>query len=240
MRFDLLTLFPGFFESPLKASILGRAISEGFVQVGLTDIREFAEDKHNNVDDAPFGGGAGMVMMPGPVVGAIESLKAERDVARTIMLSPSGRPFDQAYARELAARDPTNIILICGRYEGVDARVADGWCDEELSVGDYVLSGGEYAALVVIDAVTRLIPGVLGNQESNVDESLTDGLLEYPHYTRPRTFRESEVPPVLLSGNHQKIADWRRQQALRRTQRRRPDLFKGYKMTTADKKLLDS
>ena len=151
MRFDVLTLFPELFQSPLKASILGRALSGGFIDVELHDIREHTTDKHRSVDDSPFGGGAGMVMMPGPVVSAIESVKAERNVARTILLSPSGRKFDQAYARELALIQPANLLFICGRYEGVDSRVAEQWCDEELSIGDYVLSGGELAALAVID-----------------------------------------------------------------------------------------
>jgi tRNA (guanine37-N1)-methyltransferase len=240
MRFDVLTLFPALFESPLQASILGRAIKDGHVEVGLHDIREFTTDKHRTVDNSPFGGGAGMVMMPGPVVDAIESVKAERQVTRTILLSPSGRRFDQAYARELVAMDSANVVLICGRYEGVDARVADGWCDEELSVGDYVLSGGELAALTIIDAVTRLIPGVLGNVESNEDESLEGGLLEYPHYTRPRSFRGRDVPAVLLGGNHNEIDKWRRQQALERTRTRRPDLFEQLEKGAEDKKLLDS
>jgi tRNA (guanine37-N1)-methyltransferase len=240
MRFDVLTLFPALFESPLQASILGRAIKDGHVEVGLHDIREFTTDKHRNVDDSPFGGGAGMVMMPGPVVDAIESVKAERKVTRTILLSPSGRRFDQAYARELAAMDSANVVLICGRYEGVDARVADGWCDEELSIGDYVLSGGELAALTIIDAVARLIPGVLGNVQSNEEESLEGGLLEYPHYTRPRSFRGRDVPAVLLGGNHHEIDKWRRRQALERTRTRRPDLFEQLEKGAEDKKLLDS
>ena len=240
MRFDVLTLFPELFQSPLQASILGRALSGGFIDVELHDIREYATDKHRSVDDSPFGGGAGMVMMPGPVVDAIESVKAERNVARTILLSPSGRKFDQAYARELALLQPANLLFICGRYEGVDSRVAEQWCDEELSIGDYVLSGGELAALAVIDTIARLIPGVLGNDESNVEESMEDGLLEYPHYTRPRSFRDLDVPSVLLSGNHRNIADWRRKQSLERTRMRRPDLFNRLELSTDDKKLLDS
>ncbi|HIA04809.1 MAG TPA: tRNA (guanosine(37)-N1)-methyltransferase TrmD [Myxococcales bacterium] len=240
MRFDVLTLFPELFQSPLKASILGRALSGGFIDVELHDIREHTTDKHRSVDDSPFGGGAGMVMMPGPVVSAIESVKAERNVARTILLSPSGRKFDQAYARELALIQPANLLFICGRYEGVDSRVAEQWCDEELSIGDYVLSGGELAALAVIDTIARLIPGVLGNDESNVDESMEDGLLEYPHYTRPRSFRDLDVPSVLLSGNHRDIAVWRRKQSLERTQMRRPDLFNRLELSVNDKKLLDS
>jgi tRNA (guanine37-N1)-methyltransferase len=240
MRFDVLTLFPELFESPLQASILGRAIKDGHVEVGLHDIREFTTDKHRSVDDSPFGGGAGMVMMPGPVVDAIESVKAERKVTRTILLSPSGRRFDQAYARELAAMDSANVVLICGRYEGVDARVADGWCDEELSIGDYVLSGGELAALTIIEVVARLIPGVLGNVQSTEEESLEGGLLEYPHYTRPRSFRGRDVPAVLLGGNHHEINKWRRRQALERTRTRRPDLFEQLEKGAEDKKLLDS
>lgn len=238
MRFDVLTLFPALVEAPLRESILGRAMRAGQIEVGLHDIRAYSTNKHHTADDAPYGGGPGMVMLPGPIVGAIEAVKADRPVARTVLLSPSGRRFDQSVAREYAAL-PASLLLVCGRYEGVDARVADHYCDEELSIGDYVLTGGELAALVVIDAVARLLPGVLGNEASPGDESMEQGTLEYPQYTRPRDFRGHEVPDVLLSGNHADVARWRRRQALVRTRQRRPDLFDRLDLSDDDKKLLD-
>lgn len=223
MRFQILTLFPEFFETPLRATILGRASDKELVSYDLVDIRDFAQDKHRTTDDLPYGGGAGMVMKPEPLVGALEHAR-ERDPAATrVLMSPQGERLDQSLAYELAELD--GLILTCGRYEGVDERVRQGWIDREISIGDYVLSGGEPGALVLIDAVTRLIPGVLGNQASIREESFAADRLEYPHYTRPREFRGREVPEVLLSGNHQRIADWRRQQSLERTRRRRPDLL---------------
>jgi len=234
-----LTLFPEMVTAGLSWSVTGRAIEAGLMHVGVHDIREFSTNKHRNVDDSPYGGGPGMVMSAEPLVAAIEQVAAKKTVVRTIMMSPSGRVFDQGLARELADLDGS-VMLICGRYEGVDARVPDHFCDEELSIGDYVITGGELAAMVVIDAVTRLEPGALGNAESPVVESMSDGALEYPQYTRPRAFRGHEVPPILLGGNHADIARWRRQQSLRRTQDRRPDLFERLELGPNDKKLLES
>lgn len=221
MRFTVVTLFPGFFEGPLKVGILGRAVEAGRVSVETLDLRPFGEGRHRVTDDYPFGGGAGMVMKPGPVVDAIEAARAASPGARVALLTPQGRLFRQPVARELAGRD---LVLVCGRYEGFDERVR-AYCDDELSVGDVVLMGGEAAALVVVEAVARLLPGVLGDAESSVEESLSDGLLEYPQYTRPREFRGAEVPEVLLNGHHAEIAAWRRKQALLRTALRRPDLL---------------
>jgi tRNA (guanine37-N1)-methyltransferase len=220
MRVDVLTLFPGIFEGPLRESLLGKAIASGVVDVRLHDIRDHAHDRHRTVDDYGFGGGPGMVMKPEPVFEAVESL--EPGSKRVLLLSPAGRKLDQAFVRELAA-EPW-LVLICGRYEGVDERVAEGLPAEEVSIGDFVLSGGEAAALVLLEAVTRLVPGVVGNEESLAAESFEEGLLEHPHYTRPREFRGMEVPEVLLSGDHARIAGWRREAARRRTLRNRPDL----------------
>ncbi len=239
VRFDVLTLFPQMFNGPLSESILGRATQSNLVEVGLHNIRSFTTNKHNKVDDSPFGGGAGMVMMAEPIVRALEAVKQERPVARTILLSASGTQFNQDKARELAGLTGGTLVLICGRYEGVDARVGRHYCDEELSVGDYVLSGGELPAMVIIDAVSRLIPGVLGNAESSIEESQEGGVLEYPQYTRPREFEGHEVPAVLLDGDHKAIKNWRRRSALLRTKYCRPDLFSKLKLSPNDKKLLD-
>jgi tRNA (guanine37-N1)-methyltransferase len=218
---DVLTLFPGIFEGPLRESLLGRAIQSGLVRVEVHDIRDHTEDKHRQVDDYAFGGGPGMVMKPGPIFAAAEALGA--GAKRTILLSPAGRKLDQALARELAA-EPW-LVLICGRYEGVDERVVTGLPAEEVSIGDFVLAGGEVAALVLLEAVTRLVPGVVGNEASISTESFEDGLLEHPHYTRPREYRGMEVPDVLLSGDHGKVAEWRREAAAEKTRRNRPDLL---------------
>jgi len=243
VRVDVLSLFPEMVQEALGHSIPGRAQADGHLEVGLHDIREYTQDKHRNVDDTPYGGGAGMVMNPAPVVRAIQAVKAETveagtKVARVVLLSPGGRRFTQQIAREYAALDGS-LVLICGRYEGIDARVAEFYCDEELSIGDYVLSGGELGALVVIDAVTRLLPGALGNAASTVEESMEGGTLEYPQYTRPRDFEGHVVPEVLLSGNHGAIARWRRQKSLRLTRHNRPDLFVELKLSEDDKKLLE-
>jgi len=231
MRIDVFTIFPEYLEGPLGVSLLGRARGAGVLDVRLHDPRAFTSDVHHAVDDAPFGGGAGMVMMPEPIFAAVEAVRPERPL---LLLSASGPRFDQAGARELAAG--TGFSLLCGRYEGVDQRVGDHCCDAELSVGDYVLAGGEAAALVVIEAVTRLVPGVMGNEASSAEESFGSlaeigssavPLVEYPQYTRPARFRDWDVPAVLRSGDHARIARWRRAQSLRRTRARRPDLVSG-------------
>jgi tRNA (guanine37-N1)-methyltransferase len=223
VKFQILTLFPEFFDTPLRTSILGRARDKELVEYDLVDIRAFATDKHNSADDLPYGGGAGMVMKPEPLVGALEHAREQDPDAPRILMSPQGEPLSQALAQDLA--EQPGLILTCGRYEGVDERVRQGWIDREISIGDYVLSGGEPGALVLIDAVTRLLAGVLGNEASIREESFAQGRLEYPHYTRPREFRGMEVPSVLLSGHHQKVAQWRRQKSMERTQERRPDLL---------------
>jgi tRNA (guanine37-N1)-methyltransferase len=221
MRIDVLTIFPAIFESPLRESLLGKAIRSGLLDVRVHDIREHTLDPHRQVDDEPFGGGPGMVMKPEPVFAAVESLGA--DPKRIVLLSPAGRRFDQALARELAA-EPW-LVLVCGRYEGVDERVVEGLPAEEVSIGDYVLSGGEVPALVLLEAVTRLVPGVVGKEESLARESFEEGVLDHPHYTRPREFRGLDVPEVLLSGDHRRIEEWRRAAALQKTKRNRPDLL---------------
>jgi len=222
VRIDVVTIFPGIFESPLRESLLGRAIEAGLVDVRVRDLRDATTDKHRQVDDESYGGGPGMVMKPEPVFAAIEALGAgER---RTLLLSPAGRRLDQALVRELAA-EPW-LVLICGRYEGVDERVVEGLPAEEVSIGDYVVAGGEVPALVVLEAVTRLIPGVIGRKESHEQDSFGhDGLLDHPHYTRPAEFRGMQVPQTLLSGNHAEIERWRREAALEKTRRNRPDLL---------------
>lgn len=222
MRIDVVTIFPGIFDSPLRESLLGRAIEADVLDVRVHDLRESTTDKHRQVDDEPYGGGPGMVMKPEPLFAAVEALgPGER---RTIVLSPAGRRLDQALVRELAS-EPW-LVLICGRYEGVDERVVQGLPAEELSIGDYVLSGGEVPALVVLEAVTRLVPGVIGREESHEQDSFgPDGLLDHPHYTRPAEFRGMRVPETLLSGNHPEIDRWRRDAAREKTRRNRPDLL---------------
>jgi tRNA (guanine37-N1)-methyltransferase len=221
MRIDVFTIFPGIFEGPLRASLLGRAIAEGILEVHLHDIRDFTSDRHRSVDDESFGGGPGMVMKPEPVFAAVESLGDDR--GRVILLSPSGPRLDRDLAHELSSQ--AHLTLICGRYEGVDERVVEGLPAEEISIGDYVLSGGELPALVLIEAVTRLIPGVIGREESHERDSFEDGLLDHPHYTRPAEFRGMAVPDVLRSGNHAEIERWRREAAIDKTRRNRPDLL---------------
>lgn len=235
MIFDILTLIPEACEPYIQASILGRAAKAGLINVRLTNVRDYAHDKHRTVDDAPYGGGNGMVMMPGPLVEAIEGLPPEPK-GPVILLSPQGRVFNQKIARELAQEQ--RLTLVCGRYEGVDERVRLLKIDQELSLGDYVLSGGEIAALAVVDAVSRLIPGVLGGEQSAEADSFMDGLLEHAHYTRPPEFRGLGVPGVLLSGNHGAIARWRRKESLRRTLRRRPELMKSAGLDQDDEYLL--
>jgi tRNA (guanine37-N1)-methyltransferase len=223
VRIDVLTIFPGIFEGPLRESLLGKAIEAGLLDVRVHDLRDHTQDRHRQVDDYSFGGGPGMVMKPEPVFAAVESLG--EGPKRCLLLSPAGRRLDQILVRELAA-EPW-LVLICGRYEGVDERVAEGLPAEEVSVGDYVLSGGEIPALVVLEAVARLQPGVVGSEESLARESFEDGLLDHPHYTRPREFRGMEVPDVLLCGDHARIERWRRDAAVGKTRRNRPDLLEG-------------
>ncbi len=225
-RVDILTLFPGFFSSPFSESIMKRAEEAGHVTFACTDIREFSNNKHRTVDDVPFGGGAGMVMKVEPLVLTTEHVEALNPGAPRILMTPQGEPFSQKIAQELS--EGPGMILTCGHYEGVDERFREGWIDREISIGDYVLTGGEPAALVVVDAVVRLLEGVLGNNASLDDESFSSGLLEYPHYTRPREFRGVGIPEVLLSGHHAKIAKWRHDVALERTRERRPDLLAAY------------
>jgi tRNA (guanine37-N1)-methyltransferase len=220
VRIDVFSIFPEYFAGPLDASLLEKARQSGVLDVRVHDPRPFATDAHHSVDDTPFGGGAGMVLRPEPLFAAVESVQPPRPL---ILLGPAGRPFDQARAGELAAIP--GFSLLCGRYEGVDERVAEHLCDEELSVGDYVLAGGEAAALVVIEAVARLVPGVVGNDASTDHDSFAAGLLEEPQYTRPAEYRGWRVPEVLRSGDHARIARWRAAQALRRTLERRPDLL---------------
>jgi tRNA (guanine37-N1)-methyltransferase len=236
MRFDILTLFPNIFSSPLRESILGRAIEKGVIHIQTINIRDFALDKHQVVDDTPYGGGQGMVMKVEPIARSIEWVKSQDASARTIYLTPQGKPFDQDKAQQLSSH--SHLILLCGRYEGVDERIRELFIDEEISIGDYVLTGGELAAMVLIDAVSRLIPGVLGSDRSAEEDSFYNSLLEYPQYTRPFDFRGSSVPEVLLSGNHSAISLWRRKEALRRTAVRRPDLLSKANLSKEDKKLL--
>jgi tRNA (guanine37-N1)-methyltransferase len=252
MRFDVFTLFPSLLTSPLQSSILKRAIDAGRLSVAVHNIRDYATDKHHVTDDLPYGGGGGMVMKPEPIFAAVEAVlgishsagSAEQsDISMPptlrpliILLTPQGRPFTQAIARELAEQD--RIALICGRYEGVDERVRRFLATDEISIGDYVLTGGELPALVVIDAVTRLLPGVLGDPGATLDDSHTDALLEYPQYTRPANYRGWVVPDVLLSGDHAQVDRWRREQSLRRTWERRPNLLAKAKLSQTDQDLL--
>ena len=222
LNFTVITIFPEMLESPLGHSILKKAQEKGLISVRTVDLRDYATDRHRTTDDSPYGGGQGMVMKPEPLVAAIEDARKTLANPRVVLLAPQGRLFTQEQAARLAQEK--ELVLICGRYEGIDERVK-GFVDEELSIGDYTLSGGEPAAVVVIDAVTRLIPGVLGNVKSSQEESFADGLLEYPHYTRPEEFRGMKVPEILLSGDHDKVRSWRRQMSLKVTRRRRPDLF---------------
>ena len=222
MKIDVLTLFPAMFAGPLDESIVKRARESGLLDLKIHQLRDWTHDRHKTVDDRPFGGGPGMLLKPEPLFEAIESLQREK--SRVILLSPSGRKFDQSIARELAQSE--DLILVCGSYEGFDERVRETLADDELSIGDYVLTNGALPAMVVIDAVTRLLPGVLGDDESSHDESFSVGLLEYPQYTRPAEFRGMKVPDVLLSGNHAGIEKWRREQSKLRTEKQRPDLLK--------------
>ncbi len=236
MRFDVLTIFPELFCPHLRDGILGRAVKNGILHVKIINIRDFARGTHKTTDDRPFGGGNGMVMKPGPIYRALQSVDRANGSSLVVLLSPQGKAFDQSVAWELATLD--QIILICGRYEGVDERIRLICVDSELSIGDYVLSGGELGAMVVMDAVSRLVPGGLGGERSNIEDSFQDGLLEYPQYTRPRVFQGKSVPPVLLSGDHEKIRLWRRKESLKRTLEKRPDLLKNASLDREDKEIL--
>lgn len=239
MRIDILTIFPEMFTGPLTSSILKRAIEKGILQISLVNFRDYAPDKHRRVDDYPFGGGAGMVMKPEPIFLAWEAVARDCSgtVPRTILLSPQGKVFNQSMAAALA--EESHLVFICGHYEGVDERVRRNLVTDEISIGDYVLTGGELGAMVIIDSVARLVPGVLGDDRSKEEETFADGLLEYPQYTRPRSFRGMEVPEVLLSGHHEQIRRWRRQQSLLRTWKRRPDLLEKADLSAEEKALLD-
>lgn len=245
MRFDILTLFPEMFTGPLSESIIKRAIQADLISLGLHDIRDYALDKHHTTDDAPYGGGAGMVMKAEPLAAAIRAVTdapADRHLSTAagqlvILMAPDGELFTQRIAEELAGYE--RLVLVCGHYEGLDERVREALIDREISIGDYVLTGGELAAMVVLDAVARLVPGVI-DAESIAEESHGDGLLEYPHYTRPASWEDRAVPPILLSGHHAQVAHWRRQQRLRRTLERRPDLLAQADLTPADREYLRS
>jgi len=240
MNCDVLTLFPAIVEAAVSDSILKRASEKGLVKVTVTDLRSFATDKHKTADDYPFGGGAGMVMKPDLVFDAVDAVRedAKAEGTRIILLSPQGRLFSHEMALELS-KETRRIVFICGRYEGVDERVRLSLADEEVSIGDYVLSGGELAAAVIIEASARLIPGVLGADESSEQDSFYDGMLDYPHYTRPAEYRGMAVPETLLSGNHEKIRLWRRKEALRATLNKRPDLFDKIELSKEDRRLLE-
>lgn len=235
LNFTVITLFPGMFSSPLDQSILKRAQEKGLISVRLVDLRDYATDRHRVTDDYPYGGGQGMVMKPEPLIAAIEDARRRFKKSRVILLSPHGKVFNQGEANKLAREE--ELVLICGRYEGVDERVKQ-FVDDELSIGDYTLSGGELAAMVVIDTVTRLIPGVLGNLRSPQEESFSNGLLEYPQFTRPEDYRGMKVPEVLLSGDHERIKNWRREMSLKLTRERRPDLFSEAQLTPEEKRPL--
>jgi tRNA (guanine37-N1)-methyltransferase len=238
MIIDLVTIFPAILDGPFRESMIKRAVEKGLVNINLIDLRSYTEDRHKQVDDSPYGGGFGMVMKPEPIFNAVEDLKRKTQALKTrvILLTPQGRPYNQQLARELSVLE--HIILICGRYEGVDERVRTGLVDDEISIGDYILTGGELAAAVVVDSVVRLLPGLLA-EKAAAEESFTEQLLEYPHYTRPHIFRDMEVPPVLISGNHGEIARWRREKSVERTYLNRPDLLAKADLTPDDKRCLE-
>ncbi|WJH37474.1 tRNA (guanosine(37)-N1)-methyltransferase TrmD [Paenibacillus sp. CC-CFT747] len=238
MRIDVLTLFPEMFEGVFGASILGKAREKGIVSLATVNFREYSTNKHNTVDDYPYGGGGGMVLKPEPVFAAVEDLmRVGEPKPRVILLCPQGETFSQSKAEELSREE--HLVFICGHYEGYDERIREHLVTDELSIGDYVLTGGELPAMVMIDSVVRLLPGVLGNELSAVTDSFSTGLLEYPHYTRPAKFRDWEVPEVLISGHHGNIEAWRRRQSLERTFRRRPDLLERMELTPADRRFLE-
>ena len=236
-RVNILTIFPEMFESFFSASILGRAREQGLIDIRTTDIRPFSNSKHHNTDDYPFGGGAGMVMMAQPILDAMKSVTAEYPSAKRIYLGPRGKRLTTSLARELAREK--ELILLCGHYEGVDQRALDTCVDEEISIGDYILTGGETAAMVLVDCVARFIPGVLGSSDSPEEESFSDGLLEYPQYTRPRSLKGMDVPEILLNGDHAKIKAWRRRESLKATLKHRPDLLETAPLDEKDLIMLD-
>ncbi len=236
MRIHILTLFPGMFTGPFAESIIKRAVDRGLVEISIYNIRDYTWDRHHVVDDYPYGGGQGMVLKPEPVFEAVEAIKGDSKMP-VILLTPQGRLLHQRVAEELAKHE--EMILLCGHYEGVDERVREHLATDEISIGDYVLSGGELAAMVVVDAVVRQLPGALGGEGAVMEDSHSSGLLEYPQYTRPQIFRGWEVPQVLLSGNHAQIARWRREQSLLRTLKRRPDLLEGAALSPEERRLLD-
>jgi tRNA (guanine37-N1)-methyltransferase len=238
MRVDIVTIFPEAF-TPLQVSMIGRARERGLLDVHIWDLRDFTTDRHRQVDDAPYGGGAGMVMKPEPFFAAVDAIRAEAgEPAHIILTSPQGARLTHALAEEMAGKN--HLVLLCGHYEGIDERVRDGLATDEISIGDYVLTGGELPAMVIVDAVARFVPGVVGDAASVEADSFAEGLLDYPHYTRPPEFRGMTVPEVLLSGHHEAIRRWRRAQRLRRTWRRRPDLFKHEALSDEDRRLLDA
>lgn len=238
MKFDIVTIFPRMVAAGLAEGVVGRGIEGGLLDVGVRDLREYTTDRHRTVDDVPYGGGPGMVMKPEPLFRAVEAIRRERgEPAAVVLLSPQGRPFTQAEAVRLGALP--HVVLLCGRYEGIDERIRDLVATEELSIGDYVLSGGEIAALVIVDAVSRLVPGVVGDAESVAGDSFSRGLLDYPHYTRPAAFEGLAVPEVLMSGHHGDVRRWRKRQALARTVERRPDLLAGAELDDEERAMLD-
>ena len=239
MRIDILSLFPAMFDGPFGDSITKRAIENGIIDIHITNPRDYTDDKHHQVDDSPFGGGSGMVMKPEPMFRAVNDVLAKTNIKnrRILLMSPTGKTFTQEKAKELASYD--QLIFICGHYEGFDARIVEHIPDEEISMGDYVLTGGELPAMVIVDAVSRMLPGVLGSEESAPTDSFYDGLLEYPQYTRPREYEGMKVPDILISGDHAKIDAWRRKEALRVTLLKRPELLETANLSEKDKKILD-
>lgn len=238
MKIDMLTLFPEMFSGPFDSSIIKRARDKGLLDICFTDIRDFSGNKHNTVDDTPYGGGAGMVMQAPPIMRALEHVRNQRGgaLARVILMCPTGLTFDQYWARDLAEEE--HLVIICGHYEGIDERVRELAVTDDLSIGDYVLTGGELPAMVVVDAIARMIPGVLGEQASAEEDSFYQGLLEYPQYTRPRDYKDLSVPQILMSGHHEKIRRWRRRQALLKTLERRPDLLRNEVLGSEDRDIL--
>lgn len=236
--FDIITIFPWIFHAYLGESILKRALQKQLLDVRVYNLRDFTTDKHRTVDDYPYGGGPGMVMKIEPIFNAVQAIKADGFERSVVMLSPQGKLYNQGMAEALA-REKRRMLFICGRYEGIDERVRESLVDEEISIGDYVMTGGELAALVIIDSIARLIPGVLGDKESAKEESFARGLLDYPHYTRPPEFMGMKVPEVLLSGNHREISRWRRREAIKRTLQRRPDLLERAELNEEDKEILE-